>query len=380
MQDVARANDFVACVGRGSKVGGESDTVVVGEGVNQADLVAPIFNDFVGKQWEASYPGLLGRYYDAVMAVSGGRLWGVREASGVGGFTRGVVDVNGRGGRGVEALDCRVAGPEGSSVGRDGGDESFCSDESGSCSGSVVEGVDCSESVGVGVRGKHWARNRQKKEIKKQGKRVGVSKGCPDVGVDGVVSLKQGFVGSLEEEQRKSLLSSRATMMEMQNKLAREKAERDLEVLKAVDLELEKRKNIARIRAATERSMVSIEKTHAMLVSTDNVPRDQVDHDVHTVLTGEVPDLSSGSISPNSSASMAEFRELHKRSLDLEKRNSELIEMLGKVGVSAEHFDKYDKRTWTDTPENQAILDEMYPGDIAMDYAFAPKGKFHLVV
>jgi len=290
----------------------------------------------------------------------------------------------------------------------------------GSCGSGVVDGsgvesngsssVDAGPALLGGLpRGVHWARNKAKREKRKKrsdGEEV-VSEKVPEwrrsaspvVGV-GVISCGDsivagdvgssvvekgpvvsghGFVASLDEIQRKSLLSSRAKMMEVQNKLAQEKAERDLEVLKAVDLELEKRKNIARIRAATERSMVSIEKAHALLVSTDNVPRDQVDHDVHTVLTGGVPELSSGSISPNSSASMAEFRELHKKSLDLEKRNSELIEMLSKVGISAEHFDKYDKRTWTDTPENQAILDEMYPGDFVMDYSLAPKGKFHLV-
>jgi len=279
-------------------------------------------------------------------------------------------------------------------------------DELGRVGGGAL-GIDGSELNGV-VRGRNYRKNKRKAGNRRSSKsRVGSSvpewrRGASPVGEVGVTSCgdsvvvddvgsvvvekaqsagpSYGFVASLDEVQRKSLLSSRAKMMEVQNRLAQEKAERDLEVLKAVDLELEKRKNIARIRAATERSMVSIEKTHAVLVSTDNVPRDQVDHDVHTVLTGGVPELSSGSISPNSSASMAEFRELHKKSLDLEKRNSELIEMLSKVGVSAEHFDKYDKRTWTDTPENQAILDEMYPGDIAMDYAFAPKGKFHLVV
>jgi len=244
------------------------------------------------------------------------------------------------------------------------------------------------------MRGKHWARNKKRRDrkVKKeeiQGNSVG-EEGVPvwrrkngmnegSFGKDfpvtsfGARSQSQGFIGSLEEGQRKRLLSSRATMMEMQNRLAQEKAERDLEVLKAVDLELEKRKNIAKVRATTERSMVSIEKTHAILAATDNVPRDQVDHDVHTVLTDGVPGLCSGSISPNSSASMAEYRAMQKENLDLKDKNDKLLAALEKIGLTERVLPYVGKDLWSVDSDgafvekSESLFDEVYPDGFAID-------------
>jgi len=220
-------------------------------------------------------------------------------------------------------------------------------------------------------RGVHWKKNRDKRYRAKVKSQL-----CGQHGVEvgsGSSVLKQGFVGSLDEEQRKSLLSSRATMMEMQNRLAQEKAGRELEVLKAVDLELEKRKNIARVRAATERSMVSIEKAHAVLVATDNVPRDQLDHDVHTVLTDGVPGLSSGSISPNSSASMAEYRAMQKENLDLKDKYDKLLAALEKIGLTERVLPYVGKDLWSVdsngafVEKSESLFDEVYPDGFAID-------------
>jgi len=191
-----------------------------------------------------------------------------------------------------------------------------------------------------------------------------------------VLPSGRGFVGSLTEERRASLLASRALMMEKQNRLAAERADRELEVLKATDIEVEKRRQATKLRAAIERNMVSIEKTHATLKATDNVGRDELDHDVHTVVTDGVPSLSSGSISPNSSASMAEYRAVQKQLLDEQKKlsdkeveNEKLYAVLKKIGIEPGVVDYLDKDMWT--INSQGTLDD--DAKVALE-VLAPEG------
>jgi len=199
---------------------------------------------------------------------------------------------------------------------------------------------------------------------------VPVSTGSGDLG------SKKGFFSDLSTEQRVELQASRAALLVKQNKLAAARAERELEVLEATDIEAEKRRQSTKLRAAIERNMVSIERTHAKLVATDNVGRDELDHDVHTVVTDSVPSLSSGSISPNSSASMAEYRAVQKQLLDNEKKlsdkeveNEKLYAVLKKIGIEPGVMDYLDKDMWT--INSQGTLDD--EAKVALE-VLAPEG------
>jgi len=202
------------------------------------------------------------------------------------------------------------------------------------------------------------------------------------------VGVKRGFFSDLSEEQRVELQASRAALLVKQNKLAAQRADRELEVLMATDIEAEKRRQSTKLRAAIERNMVSIEKTHATLIATDNVKRDELDHDVHTVVTDGVPSLSSGSISPNSSASMAEYRAMQKQLLDeqkklsdVEARNEKLSAALKKLGIEESIVGYLDKDLWTINSEGtldddaKAALDVLAPeGYVIPGQAYMSKG------
>jgi len=164
----------------------------------------------------------------------------------------------------------------------------------------------------------------------------------------------------------------------VENELATERARRQLEVLKANDVEQEVKRYRTKVSAATEKNMVSIEKTHAMLSATGNIPG--VFHgSAETVVSGE-PGLTDGSISPNSSASMAEFRACQKSLLDSQSENADLKRkmqlMSERFGFPMQHADYIDKRTWTDNEENDLILGDMYPDGYGMNTMFMPEGKF----
>jgi len=167
--------------------------------------------------------------------------------------------------------------------------------------------------------------------------------------------------------------------------LAFERARRQLEVLKANDVDQEVKRYRTKVSAATEKNMVSIEKTHAMLSATGNVPG-AFHGSAETVVSGE-PGLTDGSISPNSSASMAEFRACQKNLLDSQKSlldsQSEIADLKRKMqlmserfGFPMQHADYIDKRTWTDNEENDLILGDMYPDGYGMNTMFMPEGKF----
>jgi len=113
-----------------------------------------------------------------------------------------------------------------------------------------------------------------------------------------------------------ALKKSRAAALQARNeleveraKLQVERAKRELQVLKDVDVSGETKRYATRVRADIERSMVSIEKTHALLRRTDNLPGESCGF-AETVVSG-------GSISPNSSISEAEVRQVQKDNADL---------------------------------------------------------------
>jgi len=231
-------------------------------------------------------------------------------------------------------------------------------------SGDVGLGVETGPVLGTGcVKGEHCGGIESSPVPVWRRGAVSVSTGSGDVG------LKKGFFSDLSVEQRVELQKSRAALLVKQNQLAAERADRELEVLRATDIEVEKKRQATKLRAAIERNMVSIEKTHATLKATDNVGRDELDHDVHTVVTDSVPSLSSGSISPNSSASMAEFRAVQKQLLDKEAEIEKVYAVLKRIGIEPGVVEYLDKDRWT--INSQGTLDD--DAKVALE-VLAPEG------
>jgi len=115
-----------------------------------------------------------------------------------------------------------------------------------------------------------------------------------------------------------------------ENKLKEMQALRQIELLQARDVEDEKRKQRTRVLEQTERSKVNIERAYMSLRATGNVAGSSGGGSAETVFTGAsvegVPGLGpgDGSISPDSSVSLSEVREIQKRNLDLEKKSDDL--------------------------------------------------------
>jgi len=233
-------------------------------------------------------------------------------------------------------------------------------------------------------RNQEWKKNNKAKKGRKQNRmrqnwrqHSGVSESSVS---SSVLSGASAHVASevvsevLSEEVHISLQKK----WKVENELATERARRQLEVLKANDVDQEVKRYRTKVSAATEKNMVSIEKTHAMLQATGNVPG-AFHGSAETVVSGE-PGLTDGSISPNSSASMAEFRACQKNLLDSQSEIADLKRkmqlMSERFGFPMQHADYIDKRTWTDNEENDAILGDMYPDGYGMNTMFMPEGKF----
>jgi len=332
-------------------------------------FVPPVFTTDAGREsWEVGLTNVAVAFLDAI--GRGARPGGFEQKrSGVVDRCAGVCDYVGR------VVESSVA--VGSLFGGSGDKDVGVPEGAGACPAQVGDDEFLGRSCGVGsepvsvvgvdrklARREKNKRRRSNRRERKNGELNGCSvpewrrgasvqspvlpeRRCGVEEVRGVVSSGRGFVGSLTEERRTSLLASRALMMEKQNRLAAERADRELEVLKATDIEVEKRRQATKLRAAIERNMVSIEKTHATLKATDNVGRDELDHDVHTVVTDGVPSLSSGSISPNSSASMAEYRAVQKQLLDKEAEIEKVYAVLKRIGIEPGVVEYLDKDRWT---------------------------------
>jgi len=215
--------------------------------------------------------------------------------------------------------------------------------------------------------------------LRKQGKApgcLGVSRG--DVSVAdgsswresaGSGETRRGYFADCGVEVQRKLKESRARMMIAENNRVAEKAERQLAVYRANDVTDEAKRYGTGVRAALERSMVSIERTHGMLVATGNVPGER-GGSAETV-------LSSGSISPNSSVSEAEVRKMQKDLLDLQAINAKFEE---RFGIKSEMLDCMDKELWTDNSANDKLLDELCPDGYGKETSFAPEGKFRLLI
>jgi len=267
------------------------------------------------------------------------------------------------------------------------------------CSDSVLGSQQCSgvsggDLLGVAGGSDEGCESTQASEVKSEVSRVyslvGEKKEVFEVGEKTLRNRATRKLRSERKKQRKAsgsdwrlrgtreLNKTLEDKWKVENELATEKARRQLEVLRANSVEQEVKKYRTKINADTERNMVSIEKTHALLSSTGNIPG-VFCGTVETVVSGE-PGLVSGSISPNSSASMAEFRACQKSLLDSQSEIADLKRkmqlMSERFGFPMQHADYIDKRTWTDNEENDLILGDMYPDGYGMNTMFMPEGKF----
>jgi len=178
-------------------------------------------------------------------------------------------------------------------------------------------------------------------------------------------------------EEKTMLQKSSESKWQAQNRLAALRAEREIAILEATDLEEEKRKRRAQVCAATERNLVSIEKFHNDLRKSGNTSSDD-DTRVNTVISA-----GAGSISPSSSISEADVRRAKKeledaiaekkKAIEREKKLAAALTRMGQnpeaiIGYgSAEVGDLDAKTEWTVdskgriTDDNEAILEVIYP-------------------
>jgi hypothetical protein len=158
--------------------------------------------------------------------------------------------------------------------------------------------------------GKHHNKNKKKKEARQRRKLVG--NGDSD-----------GSSTACDESKKMELRLSLEEKWKAENALAAEKARKDLEYQRARDVTTEVRSVNTKLLKQVEVDKVSIEKAFSALKASNK-------SGCVTVLSGEglVSEGSVGpqsdSISPNSSASMAEFWAVQKRNVDLEAEVAQL--------------------------------------------------------
>jgi len=280
----------------------------------------------------------------------------VGTSSGVAGFV---------GDGGGDTVGRKVAGSSASSG--DGAQSAVCGDD-GLGSG-VRPGVGPNGGTSFG-RGRNYQRNQDARDRKKTSKKMAAS--------HGIELSKRSFKSGKTDLQRSSepvsiektdLQKSSELKWRTQNELAALKAEREIAILKATDLEEEKRKRRAQICASTERNLVSIERFHSDLRKSGNTSSDD-DTRVNTVLSA-----SAGSISPSSSVSESDVRKAKKDLEDSIAEKNKLAAALIRMGQNPEAIIGYGnaevdldaKTEWTVdskgriTDDNEAILDVIYP-------------------
>jgi hypothetical protein len=241
-----------------------------------------------------------GRQREAWLASLRGFGFAVGVGSGVGGGVAG-------GQRAVEGVPVGAVGDGcGGSGGCDSGVDRSAGYEASDSDGVSDEPVQVSsfEKVDGRVRGKWYEHNKKKKENKRLRKQF------------------VGTVGSVDGVEKRVLQGSLERKWAAENALAAERARQQLELLCARDLVKMKAMQSAQVMRTTERCKVDTEKAFGFLAKTGNVPGF-----AETVVSGEgvVPSLSSGSrsagtcISPDSSVSQQEIRQMQKDLLDAQR-------------------------------------------------------------
>jgi len=146
-----------------------------------------------------------------------------------------------------------------------------------------------------------------------------------------------------------------------ENELGAARAKQQLELLCARDVSALKKKESVALRRQTERAMVDIEKAHMSLKATGNVPGFVPGFVEGTVVGSEppvlAPSLSTGSISPDSSASQSEFRAAQLRILDLEAENARLKREVGLERVAGGGEAKFSLNSRSEL--NVSVLEDL---------------------
>lgn len=162
----------------------------------------------------------------------------------------------------------------------------------------------------VHVRGKNYVKNAAKRARKARA-REAASTCVPS-------TVSDDFEVQARETLHKKWVA--------QNALEAAKAQQQLEVLQSRDLEALKKRERTNLLRETEKNLVAVEKAHATLARTGNVPG-VTGGFCETVVSDGVSERVVGTsctISPDSSASAKEFRECQKALLDAEARIKEL--------------------------------------------------------
>jgi len=214
-------------------------------------------------------------------------------------------------------------GSGGCASGRNGGEcwRRCCAKVGGADAGSGCSGQSTARKLGAvevesvdakTLRNRQWRAARKARKLERQG-----------AGEDWRV---RGATRAFPEAVDESWVARKNA----ENKLKEMRALRQIELLQARDVEDEKKRQRARMLEQTERSKVNVERAYMTLRATGNVAGLSAGGSAETLVSGAsvegVPGLSpgSGSISPDSSVSLSEVREIQKKNLDLEKEVADL--------------------------------------------------------
>lgn len=236
------------------------------------------------------------------------------------------------------------------------------------------------DAVGAAAVSARTLANRQKRvKAKERRARARVSAGAGSADVPVVPEWRRGAVGVaatvvpharyvagvVNAGDDGDLAASVRRKWMAKNELEAVKAEREAAVLRANDVDAEAKRYRTKVLASTEANMVRIEKVHGQLRASGNVTDDDESR-VKTVLSGS--SATHESISPDSSASQAEVRQMQKDLIDAKAREDALAGYLKGMGVDIDLVPYYQKANWTVDSNGEfgdkyeEVLNRLYPG------------------
>jgi len=279
----------VGVIGGGSGDGFEHGVVSAAPAGDCGPLVAPLFCDFSGKSWEGEYPGLLGRFYDAVLAFGrdgfrggvetrgGGCVGNCGEIGGTGyrarpGVGRKLLEASGGGSGGAEPTvgggssyggvalcggvgthGCAGSGPSGvvpdgvpglkrggagGGCHCEGGDGKCGSDCGSPCGYCVPLDVENKTDVFGGISGeskternRRWRREKKEKKKRRQGAQLSAAVRSKDWNADKLVSKRMGYFSECPAGVQEELRNTRAELMIARNKHDKVLVEKKMEEL-----------------------------------------------------------------------------------------------------------------------------------------------------
>jgi len=371
-------------IGEGSQIRDESGAVVgdvqSSEGW-RSGVVAPVYSVFVGKQWEYTYPDVLGKYYDSMgryfEAVRGVSTGGIRCGVDGSGFFHAVGCSEESGWRKcIGSVDYDAAGFGVSDTGeglRDNkGEQVLCDDVAGTRPGvergGFVEnhGVAVSDtgSSGVSVTPRWREKKNEREKRRKERRRKECEEVVPEVKVG--IEVPEKVVETVPEWRRKGARvfearkergqlskfqdceeSVRKSLVETQAK--RYIAENEAAVVRAksqaLKMEEESRRVAARLKAGVTEQYVELQRLnlnekmakHAAAFYGEQgigFAETVISEGLSSVLS--VPSSGSECVSPDSSVSVAMVKKMEKVIKDQSVKVAELERKLMRCGVAVE--------------------------------------------